>query len=50
MPETANVTVTLDAMPCQKRTAMFIRKRQAHDVLCVKDNEKGLHEGLPDLG
>ncbi len=46
MLEIAHATVTLDAMHCQKRTATLIRKRQAHYVLCVKDNQKGLHEEL----
>jgi predicted transposase YbfD/YdcC len=42
----AKSTVSLNAMHCQKRTAKLIRKRQAHYVLCVKDNQKGLHEEL----
>lgn len=46
MLEIANATVTLDALHCQKRTAKRIRKRQGHYVLCVKDNQKGLHEEL----
>jgi predicted transposase YbfD/YdcC len=44
--EIAKATVTLDAMHCQKATAKLLRKRKAHYVLCVKDNQKGLREEL----
>ena len=44
--ELAGATVTLDAMHCQKKTAKLIRKQNAHYVLCVKDNQKGLREEL----
>ncbi len=46
MLEIANATVTLDALHCQRRTAELLRKRQAHYVLCVKNNQKGLREEL----
>lgn len=44
--ELNNTTVTLDAMHCQKNTAKRLRKKKAEYVLCVKDNQKGLHEEL----
>lgn len=44
--ELTNTTVTLDALHCQKRTAKRLRRAQAHYVLCVKDNQRGLHEEL----
>lgn len=44
--EVADATVTLDAMHCQKATAKLLRRRKAHYVLCVKDNQKGLREEL----
>lgn len=43
MLEIANATVTLNALHCQNRTATRIRKHQGHYLLCVKDNQKGLH-------
>ena len=46
MLELRGATVTLDAMHCQKETARLIRKGQGDYVLCVKANQKGLHEEL----
>lgn len=42
-------TVTADALHCQKETAEAIRERDAHYLLAVKDNQKGLHEALKSL-
>jgi len=44
--ELHDTTVTLDAMHCQKKTATHLRKKGAHYILCVKDNQKALHEEL----
>jgi predicted transposase YbfD/YdcC len=40
--------VTIDALGCQKKIAQTIRDEQADYVLCVKENQKKLHQDLED--
>ena len=40
--------VTIDAMGCQAAIARQIRKKEAHYVLAVKENQKNLYEGTRD--
>ena len=39
----AGATVTIDAMGCQKEIARAIRRRKAHYLLAVKENQPTLH-------
>jgi predicted transposase YbfD/YdcC len=41
-----DAVVSLDAMHCQKDTAKVIRQAGADYLLCVKDNQRSLHEDL----
>ena len=47
--EITGAVVTLDAMHCQKETAIAIRKQDADYVLTVKANQPTLHNELRDL-
>ncbi|AMV27719.1 Transposase DDE domain protein [Gemmata sp. SH-PL17] len=41
--------VTLDAAGCQKATIEQIRKQGGEYVVCVKGNQKGLHDAVADV-
>ena len=41
--ELAGVTVTMDAMHCQVKTAQAILDREANCVLCAKDKQPTLY-------
>lgn len=42
----AGATVTIDAMGCQKEIARAIRRRKAHYLLAVKENQPKLHADI----
>jgi len=45
----AGVVVTLDAAGCQRATVEQIRERGGDYVVCVKGNQKGLHDAVADV-
>jgi len=44
--DVAGAVVSLDAMHCQKQTALKIIEKKADYLLAVKDNQKALHEDV----
>lgn len=46
MIEIKDTIVSIDAMGCQKEIAKKIRKKEAHYLLAVKDNQKELHQNI----
>jgi predicted transposase YbfD/YdcC len=45
----AGAVVTLDAAGCQKATVAQIREQGGDYVVCVKGNQKGLHDAVADV-
>jgi predicted transposase YbfD/YdcC len=47
--ELAGAVVTIDAAGCQKATVEQIRKQGGDYLVCVKGNQKGLHDAVADV-
>jgi predicted transposase YbfD/YdcC len=49
MLDLANLTVTIDAMGCQREIAAQIIGQKGHYILAVKDNQRGLYRKIKGL-
>ena len=49
MLEVMGSVVTIDAMGCQTETAKKIKKKEAHYLLCLKENQKTLYDNVKSI-